>query len=47
MTATPRIHAMNPGSTPDVVSDVLRTIRIAGALFLNGEFRAPWCVEIF
>jgi AraC-like DNA-binding protein len=28
----------------DVVSDVLRTIRLEGALFLNGEFHEPWCV---
>jgi AraC-like DNA-binding protein len=29
----------------DVLSDVLRMIRLEGALFLNGEFRAPWCVN--
>lgn len=29
----------------DVLSDVLRMIRLHGALFLNGEFRAPWCVN--
>ena len=29
----------------DVVSDVLRTIRMEGALFLNGEFHEPWCVS--
>jgi len=29
----------------DVVSDVLRTIRMEGALFLNGEFHEPWCVD--
>lgn len=29
----------------DVVSDVLRTIRLEGALFLNAEFREPWCVD--
>jgi AraC family transcriptional regulator, alkane utilization regulator len=30
----------------DVLSDVLRTIRLEGALFLNGEMRAPWCVKV-
>ena len=29
----------------DALSDVLRMIRLQGALFLNGEFRAPWCVD--
>ncbi len=29
----------------DALSDVLRMIRLRGALFLNGEFRAPWCVD--
>jgi AraC-like DNA-binding protein len=29
----------------DVLSDVLRMIRLEGALFLNGEFREPWCVD--
>lgn len=29
----------------DVLSDVLRTIRLDGALFLYAEFREPWCVN--
>ena len=29
----------------DALSDVLRTIRLQGALFLNGEFHEPWCVD--
>lgn len=29
----------------DVLSDVLRVIRLNGALFLNAEFREPWCVS--
>lgn len=29
----------------DVLSDVLRMIRLQGALFLNAEFREPWCVN--
>lgn len=28
----------------DVLSDVLRVIRLKGALYLNAEFREPWCV---
>jgi AraC-like DNA-binding protein len=27
----------------DVLSDVLRVVRLDGALFFNGEFSAPWC----
>jgi AraC-like DNA-binding protein len=30
----------------DVLSDVLRTIRLEGALFLNGDMRAPWCFKV-
>lgn len=30
----------------DVLSDVLRTIRLEGAIFLNGEMRAPWCFKV-
>lgn len=29
----------------DVLSDVLRMVRLQGALFLNGEFHAPWGVQ--
>jgi len=29
----------------DVLSDVLRTIRLEGALFLHAEFGEPWCVD--
>jgi len=29
----------------DVLSEVLRVIRLDGALFFNGEFSAPWCVS--
>lgn len=28
----------------DTVSDALRTMRMVGALYLNAEFTAPWCV---
>lgn len=30
----------------DVLSDVLRTIRLEGALFLNADLRAPWCFQV-
>jgi AraC-like DNA-binding protein len=29
----------------DVLSEVLRIVRLDGALFFNGEFSAPWCVS--
>ena len=29
----------------DVLSEVLRTVRLDGALFFNGEFSAPWCIS--
>ena len=30
----------------DVLSDVLKTIRLEGALFLNGDMHAPWCFKV-
>src|SRR5213079_2952172 len=33
-------------SPMDVLSDVLRTIRLEGALFLNGDMHAPWCFQV-
>jgi AraC family transcriptional regulator, alkane utilization regulator len=29
----------------DALSDLLRTVKLNGALFLEGRFTAPWCVE--
>ena len=29
----------------DVLSEVLRMVRLDGALFFNGEFSAPWCIS--
>ena len=29
----------------DVLSEVLRVIKLDGALFFNGEFSAPWCLS--
>lgn len=30
----------------DVLSDAMRAVRLEGALFLNGEFGAPWGVQV-
>src|SRR5262249_31746529 len=29
----------------DVLSEVLKVVKLQGALFFNGEFSAPWCVN--
>ncbi len=29
----------------DVLSEVLRVVRLQGALFFNAEFSAPWCIS--
>ncbi len=29
----------------DALSDILRAVKLNGAVFLNAEFGAPWCVE--
>jgi Cupin len=29
----------------DALSDVLVAIRLAGAVYIKAEFKAPWCVE--
>jgi len=29
----------------DVLSEILRVVRLEGALFFNGEFSAPWCIN--
>src|ERR1700759_5172071 len=28
----------------DAVSEVLRAVRLSGAVYLNGTFTAPWCL---
>jgi AraC-like DNA-binding protein len=33
------------GNKVDVLSEVLRAVRLEGALFFNGEFSAPWCLS--
>jgi AraC family transcriptional regulator, alkane utilization regulator len=37
---TPRLTGMHM----DALSDVLRVVRLNGAVYLNGEFTTPWCV---
>src|SRR4029453_10889144 len=29
----------------DVLSEVLKAVKLEGALFFNGEFSAPWCLS--
>src|SRR5207247_1274246 len=29
----------------DALSDVLKSVRLEGAVYLNAEFTAPWCVQ--
>ena len=33
------------GTAMDVLSDVLRVVRLTGAVFFNGEFTAPWTLD--
>jgi AraC-like DNA-binding protein len=33
-------------ATMDVLSELLRVVRLDGALFFNAEFSAPWCVSL-
>ena len=32
-------------ASPDVLSDVLSRVRLSGALFLRGEYEAPWALD--
>jgi AraC-like DNA-binding protein len=34
-----------PAAEMDVLSDVLKAVRLDGALFFHGEFTAPWCLQ--
>ena len=29
----------------DVLSEILRVVKLEGALFFNAEFSAPWCIR--
>ncbi|HVZ69756.1 MAG TPA: AraC family transcriptional regulator [Rhizomicrobium sp.] len=44
MTATPTIIAETPGAPPDVLSEILRGVRLSGSVFLDGRFRQPFGV---
>src|SRR5215475_2627098 len=44
MTATPPIIAGTPGAGPDVLSEILRGVRLTGSVFLDGRFTAPFGV---
>lgn len=36
--------ALNGRSTTDPLSDIFRTIRLTGGVFLEAQFTAPWCI---
>src|SRR3954470_11760017 len=40
-------RTINSGSlqTMDVLSEVLRVVKLEGALFFNAEFSSPWCIN--
>jgi AraC-like DNA-binding protein len=43
MTVRPNLRRMAP---VDPLSEVLRSIRLKGAVFLSAHFTAPWCVSV-
>jgi AraC-like DNA-binding protein len=48
MTVTPTelIDGPEPGTSPgDLLEDVLASVRLSGAIFLRGEYTAPWAYE--
>jgi len=47
MADQPNILSDPPGPDPrvDVLSDLLRVVRLAGASLFRAEFRQPWCVQ--
>ena len=53
MTGTPGIRAGTPGELrpttahqPDLLSDLLATVRVSGAVLFRAEFREPWGIAI-
>src|SRR5262245_41405227 len=50
MTGTPSLFAETParvprsGGAPDLLSEMLRTVRLSGSVFFGGSFTAPFCV---
>src|SRR5690606_20061114 len=39
-----REQPQEEGDTMDVLSDVLRNVRLSGSLLFFAEYRTPWCV---
>jgi AraC-like DNA-binding protein len=50
MIARPDHLTVRPNPTTivsmDPLSDVLRTVRLTGSVFLSGHFTAPWCISV-
>ncbi|MGH7264140.1 MAG: cupin domain-containing protein, partial [Candidatus Rokuibacteriota bacterium] len=47
MSASPALESTTGGAaSPDALSDVLRTVRLTGALFFLTEAASPWTIEI-
>src|SRR5438045_8307432 len=43
-----RLHrdaALLDRNAMDALSDVLKSVRLEGAVYLNAEFTAPWCIR--
>lgn len=36
---------LNEGIPMDVLSEVLKAVKLDGAVFFHGEFAAPWCAR--
>jgi len=48
MTGTPHLHAATtppPAGGPDVLSELLKVVRLSGSVFINALFTAPFSVE--
>ena len=45
MADQPEMMSNAPGPRFDVLSDVLRVVRLTGASLFRAEFREPWCVQ--
>src|SRR3954454_11882584 len=40
-----RDSALLDRNAADALSDVLKSVRLEGAVYLNAEFTAPWCIR--
>src|ERR1700733_12699567 len=40
-----RYPAIIDGDSMDALSDVLKSVHLEGAVYVNAEFTAPWCVS--